>query len=449
MTHTHTSRGRLRIQRAIFLLLFLGVTGLLGWLSTRYHFQSDWTATARHTLSEASVALLEQIEGPVAITAFAREEEMVRKPIAEIVARYQRAKPDIALSFVNPDTAPDRVRAEGITVNGELVVAYQGRRENLRDVSEQGITNTLQRLARAEERWLVFLEGHGERNPLGGANHDLGDWGEQLKQKGLKIQPFNLASNPQLPANTAVLVIADPQLALLPGEIAIIRDYVSKGGNLLWAGEPSSFKWLKALADDLGVSAQEGIIVDPNTRLLGITDARFALVAEYPMHPVTQELDAVTLFPQAGGLEIKEREGWRGQTLLASMERSWLETSAIVNSARFDAGQDRQGPVTLALALTRERPGNAGEQRVVVAADGDFLSNTYLGNGGNLDLGLAMVNWLSHDDRFITIPARMGEDRSLELSLAEQGAIGFGFFLVIPGLLLTAGLVIWLRRRKR
>lgn len=449
MTHTHTSRTQLRIQRAVFLVLFLGIVGLLGWLSTRYHFQSDWTATSRHTLSQASLALLEKIEGPVTITAFAREEEMVRKPIGEIVSRYQRARPDITLSFVNPDTAPDRVRAEGITVNGELVVFHQGRRENLKDVSEQGLTNTLQRLARADERWLVFLEGHGERNPLGRANHDLGDWGEQLRQKGLKIQSYNLASNPQLPDNTTVLVIADPQVALLPGEIEIIRQYVRQGGNLLWMSETASFKWLKALAEDLGVSTPEGIIVDPSTRLLGITDPRFALVAEYPMHPITEDLGTVTLFPQAGSLDIQEQEGWRSQALLASMPRSWLETSAIVDSVRFDAGKDREGPITLAATLTREKPEGEGDQRVLIVADGDFLSNTYLGNGGNLDLGLAMVNWLSHDDRFITIPARTGGDRNLELSLTKQGVIGFGFFLVIPGLLLLAGLAIWMKRRKR
>jgi len=42
------------------------------------------------------------------------------------------------------------------------------------------------------------------------------------------------------------------------------------------------------------------------------------------------------------------------------------------------------------------------QQRIVVVGDGDFLSNAYLGNVGNLDMGLKMVSWLIHEDRLST-----------------------------------------------
>ncbi|MEZ5574327.1 MAG: hypothetical protein R3F44_01280 [Candidatus Competibacteraceae bacterium] len=46
---------RLRIQNALFLLLFGLLIGLLAWLSVRYSVQADWTAGGRNTLlSEAS-----------------------------------------------------------------------------------------------------------------------------------------------------------------------------------------------------------------------------------------------------------------------------------------------------------------------------------------------------------------------------------------------------------
>ena len=114
------TRLQFRIQNLVFLVLFLAVIGLLAWLSQRYSYESDWTATGRHTLSNTSITLLSRIEGPVQITAFASKQ--VQPVIKEFINRYQKHKPDIELSFVNPDLEPDKTRAMGITVEGELVI---------------------------------------------------------------------------------------------------------------------------------------------------------------------------------------------------------------------------------------------------------------------------------------------------------------------------------------
>ena len=86
---------------------------------------------------------------------------------------------------------------------------------------------------------------------------------------------------------------------------------------------------------------------------------------------------------------------------------------------------------------------------MVVIGDADFISNTYLGNGGNIDLGLNLFNWLNHDDAFITITARTAGDVNLELGKVAQIVIGFGFLFGMPLLLLGSGLAIWWRRRNR
>ena len=62
MEITNKTRRQLRIQAWTFIILFLTVIGLLGWISTRYNKQLDWTATGRHTLTEASAKVLEKLE---------------------------------------------------------------------------------------------------------------------------------------------------------------------------------------------------------------------------------------------------------------------------------------------------------------------------------------------------------------------------------------------------
>ena len=81
--------------------------------------------------------------------------------------------------------------------------------------------------------------------------------------------------------------------------------------------------------------------------------------------------------------------------------------------------------------------------------DADFLSNRYLGNGSNLEIGLNLMNWLGHDDNLISISPRAAPDTRLELSQTQQIIIGLGFLLLLPLSLFGSGLAIWLKRRNR
>ena len=457
MLVTHKTQRQVRIQNTLFLVLLLSVTGALAWLSVRYNFEADWTEAGRNTLSEASTALLSQLKDPVSITSYATEDDNIRRSVTSIVKRYQRHKSDLTLNFVNPDLVPNEIRTLGIKLNGELLIKYQGRQETLKNISEQDITNTLQRLARSGDRWLVFLDGHGERKAHGTANHDLGNWVQQLEARGFKAQAHALAQNPQLPDNTRILVLAGPQVNLLPGEVNIIKQYVADGGNLLWLADPGDQHGLMPLASALGISFESGIIVDPTTQMLGLSDPRFALAAEYPKHDITLSMETLTLYPQAVGLKLIPPPGWTSNNLLRTNSRSWSETGEIDGSIQFNKGSDIAGPFTIGAALTRNIPasdtqtipGKPTMQRVVVIGDGDFLSNAYLGNGGNLKMGINVINWLAHDDTFIDIPVNMASDKNLQLSPMAQGFIGIGFLFIIPLTFAGTGLFVWLSRRKR
>ncbi|WP_303909385.1 GldG family protein [Thiohalomonas denitrificans] len=446
------SQRRLRVQNWIFVVLFLVAIGLVGWLSTRYHLQADWTASGRHTLSEASRQLLERLEGPVTITAFARKSgaSQLRPRIREMIERYQRQKADLSLGFVDPDQHPDRVRALGVRVDGELVVEYQGRSENLTTLGEQALTNALQRLARGGERRVMFLTGHGERGPEGRSNFDYGQWTAQLQNRGLRFDTLNLSITPSIPDNAAALIIADPRQDPLPGEAALIGDWVAAGGNLLWLREPDDAGGFEALAEQLGVTLGEGTLVDPTGQQLGIDHPAFVVVAEYPDHPVTSDLSSLTLFPIAGYL-VTSQNDFRFQPILQTLERSWAETGGLEGAIEHDKGE-LSGRLPLGVTATRSLAGKGGaesSQRVAVVGDADFLSNQYLGNGANRELGNRLVNWLNHDDIFIRVPSRTAPDVSLTLTPMVSAVLGFGFLLILPLGLAGTGVLIWLRRRKR
>ncbi|RMD79192.1 MAG: ABC transporter [Gammaproteobacteria bacterium] len=499
------TRSRLRLQGATSTVLLVAVAGLLAYLSTVYKVEADWTSGARRSLSPASVQVLHALEGPVTVTAFAREGSQTRPVIRELLARYRRAAPGrIRLQFVDPDAAPQRAREEGITSDGELILSYQGRKERVRsfELDEQSVTNALQRLLRSGRRKLVFLTGHGERDPHGQANRDYAGWVRELERKGFRVETLNLADTPAVPQDATAVVVADPQVDLLPGEVGILRDWVRRGGRLLWLHDPGPLHGLEPLARELGVQFLPGVVIDLTTQLLGIRSPTVAVVTRYPDSEITRDFALLTVFPHAAALQADPPKGrWRAVAFLRTEAGSWAESGPLKGEVRFDEGKDVRGPLTLGVALEPVaassgeaeetqgagkaagggRPeaakagaakggaedgggpgkaegkaqggghGQAGAQagRVVVVGDGDFLSNTYLANGGNLDLGVRIANWLAGDVKLLSIPPRTAPDVSLALTSTQATLIGFGFLAGLPALLLGTGLTLWWRRRRR
>jgi len=450
------NRFSLRIQNIIFVVLFLSTIGLLLWISQQYDYQSDWTANKRNTISDTSRSLLKLIDGPVSITAFASENIQlpVRQPIKDIIGRYQKHKKDIKLTFISPETEPEKIRQLGITVDGELIIGYQGRSEHVTVLNEETITNTLQRLLRRGEKKIVFIHGHGERKPDGQANHDYGLISNKLADKGIITAKLNLNEAPSIPSSTDVLVIASPLITLLQGEVNLILDYIEQGGNLLWLTDPDDGSNLQPLAQKLNIDFYPGVIVDTTTQLLGIQDPSFALVARYQTHPITRGFDLMSMYPRARAIKFpvnEEDKTWQFTPFLQTAEQSWTERSKLEGEIRFDTDTEQLGPLTIGLALTRELKiqEKTQSQRIVVMGDGDFASNAYLGNGGNQELGFNILNWLSNDDNFISIPVTTAPDIELQLEELQWSLLGLFFLLGIPGILLISGIVIWLKRRKR
>lgn len=439
---------RLRIKNLFLTLVLLTAIGMLAWLSTRYTLETDITANAGNTLSPASVKLLASMPDKLTITVYIKKDQPIRRQIAQLVDRYKRHKPDLDLVFIDPDTQPEKTRELAIGAAGAILIDYQGRTEKLTFIDESSLTNALLQLANAHERWITFLTGHGERAVEGQANFDLAQFGKELARRKINAQTINLATLPAIPDNSALLVMTAPAVPLLANEIEIINRYIDQGGNLLVLTDPDA-KHLDILEQRLGIHRLPGAIMDGSTQLYGISDPSFVLVAEYAPHAITQGFQTTTIYPVAAALEMDAESDFQAEAILSSADQSWTETGPIKGDVQFDAdGDEKQGPLPLAYALTR--PGNeTTQQRIVVVGDGDFLSNAYIGNVGNLDMGLRMINWLIHDDRFIDIPAKTATDKSLQLTSTSVAVIGFGFLIVIPLVLMGTGFLIWRKRKQR
>jgi len=441
-------------RNSAFAVLLFALAGLLGFLAKQYGaLQWDVSQNGRNSLSEASRERLRQMPEAIAVTIYATQQDAklgdLRKIMSDFFLLYQREKPNFSVTFIDPTEQPKLAQAAGISVNGEMVVAYEKRSEHLTTLNEQAFTQLLTRLARVGNKQLMWLSGHGERRLDGAANHDLGEFGKRLSGIGIAAAALNLAIAQDVPGNVGALIIASPQTDLFKGEVGKLVAYVEAGGNLLWLIDAEPLRGLEALAEKLQLNLTPGVVVDPQATQLG-APLTLSLGANYAPHPILKNFNYVTVFPFARQIAANENSGWKTTALVEVAQTGWLETGKLEGAPTFDKAREVAGPVSIAAAMTRKLKRGANEeheQRIVIVGSGHFLANTYLGNGGNLDLGINLVNWLLSDDAMIATQPRATLDASLNLSKTALAVIAIGFLIVLPLAFVIGGALIWWRRR--
>lgn len=449
-----------RLQRAINGVLIVVVVLLAARVSTLHKRDFDWTAGNRNTLSAGSQQQLAQMPDEVRFLVFDYPGAETRPEIEAFVARYQRVKAGVRLEFIDPGSDPVRTRHYNVQRPGEVVLEYQGRHESIAQMSEPVISAALQRLADAEQRYVLFLQGHGERSLdvlIEETQYDLSRLREALTDKGLKVMPLNLVASQKIPDNASALVIATPTQTLLDAEIVRIREYLEAGGNLLWLADPDHPPGLEEIARLLGVQWLDGTVILPDYAKLGAGSPVEFFATRYPPNPVVSSFRSITSYPLARALRPDPAipaAGWTYTPIVETDDNAWLETGRLDGTVRFDpdAG-DLPGPLTIGLAMTRELPAGGGRpkrvQRVALFGDGDFLSDLMLSRYGNRPFATTLIQWLSSRDAQIDIEIPKAPDVTLNLPPWALWLYGAGFTAGLPLLLFGIGIGRWLIRRRR
>lgn len=432
----------------LFLSALLVLLVTLGWLASQHHRVWDWTQNTANSLSPPSVDMLKQLKGKVSLTVFATEQDAehgdLRQPVREFIALYQRYKADIGLTFIDPAKQPELARQAGAQLNGEMLVEYNGRHERLTTLNEQTLTSLLLRLAHRKNQLILYVDGHGERKLDGVANHDLGEFGKRLVQNGFRISPLNLTLAQDVPENASLLVITQPRTDWMPGEVDKLMHFLENGGNVLWLLDNEPMHGLAPLAEKLGLVLTPGYVIDP-AAVEQRAPATWALASAYPAHATTRDFNLITVFPYARALVWDENDRWEHSVLVEAAPRGWVAPDLPQGKIEFNKSRDTPGPAVIALAFSRNV--NERDQRIVVVGSGSFLANSFSGNGGNLDFGSNLINWLAAEDALIITRPRAALDSDLQLSRTQLTALGSVLLLVLPLLLAGVGGWMWWRRR--
>lgn len=450
-------------------ILVIGILVVLALLAQRFPYRWDLTKDKSQSLTAMSRALLPEVKQPLTLTAFYPEGHAERQRAKEVLQMFGYANRQVSFRIEDPEREPLKAKEAGYRYPGNVLLEYQGRRQMADKTDEEAITNAIRRLLKPEVKKIYFLTGHGERTPQNRERNGFSTAGKALENEGYKVEDLNLLTKAAVPKDAAVLVLAGPSKSLFPNEVEAIRSYLIAGGRLLVLLAPFQDGGLQDFLAAYGVGLNNGMILDMNqvTQAIGAS-AIMPLAMQYGPHRITRDFtNVVTIYPLARPLLLKQ--GIKGVTLLplvTSTNTSWEKLGegwVKEKKGNYDPQQDKKGPFTLA-ALAELAPQPPKEEKgktpkkdqkeaekkpyLVVFGDVDFAANAYFNLSGNGDLFLNTMNFLAAEEKQIVV--RRDESKAQPLTL--KGWQAWGLFLtclvVLPLIMLGAGVRAYLRRRR-
>ena len=462
--------------------LVLAVVVMVNYLGARWFHRFNLNAATRQPLSPQTVGLLKSLTNQVNVTIFYDRNDPLYTTVAALLNEYRDANNHIHVATV--DYLRDAGLAEKIkrdyknlfasSTNRDMVIfdcegrppkKIDGRalaqyvteqvpnpneqfefRKHTLFHGERMFTAALLAVTSNKPLRAYYLTGHGEHALDAGDEVGYLKFASIVAQNFVQLTPLSLLGSNAVPTNCNLLIIAGPRSPLGDGERERIDDYLHQGGRLFALLNSASLTkptGMEKVLAGWGVDIGDQIITDPQNTT-GHSDV-IALI-EQPVHPIVDPLIGSALhfvLPRAvGRLDVgtPPLDAPRVVVIAASSE---LATAG------------KPGPKRFPLAVAVEK-GNVrgviterGSTRIVAAGDSLFLGNQMIESAGNRDfLGYA-INWLLERTQLMQGPGpRPVAVFRRALTAAQCRSLVWFMLAIIPGAVLTFGLLVWLRRRR-
>jgi ABC-type uncharacterized transport system involved in gliding motility auxiliary subunit len=416
----------------------------------------DLTEDNVNTLSPELTAALDTLPEKVTATGFFSQasnpqstEELLNNIKANSNGKFD-------YQFINPDLDPQAAQAAGITGDGKILLEMGDRKEIVAFASETEILKGMLRLLNPGNNVVYFLTGHGERDIEQPGDASMTRAKATLESKNYTVKTLNLLAENQIPEDATLIVIAGPLQPVSEDEVNLLKEYLANGGSLIVMEDPTALTEFGEASDpladmlsqDWGITLNNDIVID-----LDSPQPTTAASAYYDStHPVTINMNNLAaFFPYTRSLTMAgSTEEATLTPLVQTNQRSWGETDfTSLTQGGAEVGMDPtevQGPLTLAVAGENSTSGG----RVVVFGTSNLAVDQIFDAYGNGDMFVNSVDWAAEQEDLTSITPKTPTERTFTIpNQFVWIAILLGSVIVIPGLVVLAGISTWLSRRRK
>jgi ABC-type uncharacterized transport system involved in gliding motility auxiliary subunit len=440
----------------VMAIAFIGILFVINLLVYQNPKSWDFTEDKQHTLSPETLQALATLPDKVTAIAFYSTQTPTDTAKQLLNDFKSNSKGRFDFRFVDPNSDPVLARQYGITGDGKIVLTMGKASETASFAGESELTQAMIGLISPQARVVYFLTGHGEPDINGTDPTALSRARTTLESKNYKVKALNLAAENKIPSDAKAIVVAGPTNPLLDQEVTLLKEYLAKGGSLIVLEDPTPFTKFGTSTDpladylksDWGITLNNDVVIDLTSQqpLNAISASYSASVA------ITQHTTSVTIMPQARSLTVSQTppQNVTATSLITTSQQSWGETNlaSLQNNQQiaFDQGTDFPGPLTV--AASGENTSTKG--RVVVFGNSVFASDKGFDAYANGDIFVNSVDWAAQQGNLINITPHAAITRTFNAPTQLQFIIILlGSVIVIPGLIIAAGVSTWLARRRQ
>ena len=440
-------------------ILFIAILSIINFIVYQHELRIDLSAEGDFTLSPQTVSVLKEMKEEVKISGFFQQRTGKGDVAKDLFENYRHQNPKIKYELIDPDKKPAVAKQYGVTEYDTIVLESKGQSTMIKEVSEQALTSALIRMSRGAKKQIYFIEGHGEHSIDDADQKGYAFIKTELEKQGFGVIKLILLSEKAIPEDATLVVIGGPETAYAQEEIALLRDYLAREGQLFVLLDPMTKNNLGGFLSEWGVLLEQELILDPTS---GLGPAVPVVgPSGYLSHEITKGFALATFYSlaQSVAFDSAQSQQFRFDSFVQTSPRSYA-TKVLTPPISIDPDRDRSGPIVIGGVFSRVSDKNpmAGEgdngvaqgrkMRLVVMGDSDFAANELVRAVGNGDLFQNIVSWLAEERDLVSIRPKESATGTLLLSKSQQDMIFYFSVLILPLGILFIGFFIFRTRRR-
>lgn len=462
-TRAFKSGGYSMLVSLLLVAVLVTVNLLVGEIPENYT-KLDTTNTQLYSLSDQSKKIAKGIDEEITVYLIAEtgSEDSI---LTAFLNRYAALNSNFKIVYKDPLLYPNFLKqytADELEANSLIVVS--GKRSKAINYSsifvnsvdyttytstwkfngESEITSALNYVTSAYIPRMYTLSGHGELS--------LSDtMRSYITNENIELENLSLISTGAVPDDCDCLLIVSPQSDLSPDEVSQIQLYLIGGGRMVVLVDliENELPNLDTLLADYGVAVTKGVVVEGDSNYHHWQSPLY-LLPTISSHEITDPISNggyAVLMPFSKGITLlsTKRSSITVEKLLVTSGKSYAQV--YTGQTSFDKQEgDIDGPFSLAMTITEEY--DNAETRIVLYSTSYFINDSYL-VGGNADMFINSLSWMVDKEDSISIRSKDLTGESLSASKGASTKWTIVMCVVLPLACVTAGGMVWYRRRKR
>lgn len=455
------------VAAVVAIAVFINV--LVGMVEVKW----DLTPNKLYSITDTTKDILENLEKDVVIYGLFDDGKIGAstdyKQVVELLNHYEKY-PRVKVEYVDPDRDPGIIKEldpDGVSELGksDFVVKCGSKIKKLDyydlfefdqqalqslqfyvtgSTAEQGFTGAIVYVTADKTPVVYFAEGHNEFD----INTDLDSIKTFLDRNNYDVKSINLLTQPSVPDDAELLVVASPKSDFSADERDKVKEYLKNGGKAIFMFD--------FLPSDTEFTQIEDILKDYNVALNYDRVKENDAGRHFPnnQHAIILDAKRGQFIPEDFNIVL---ENSRSIRILKNVKEYITTNSILVTSDKAvgeqvdkSRGEDIKGPLDIGVAV--EYKGGFKPAKLIVLGNAFFITDDaesrygpYFNNG--MRFFLYSLNWMLEKQDSVVIAPKTYYNPAISITAQQANIMGLAVVILLPVMILGTGLYVFLRRR--